>query len=149
MGVTADLTDRSLDGVDEVDGDAFAGFTPVARDCSVEISLSQLAKADRLGCHQSVVRAGAIAHGTEERGIGQRSGWRLGPVEEEAAEPFTILITADEIAHVLAGGAVTAVFDALADETLEFVGERHVHRRHTETVALDGNLCHNSGVTRG
>ena len=45
-------------------------------------------------------------------------------------EALAVLIAPDQIAHVLARRAVTAGIDARVDERLQFIRQRHVHRRH-------------------
>src|SRR5690606_16900230 len=51
-------------------------------------------------------------------------------VHDERAEFGAFLFVADEVAHELAAGAVSAFADLALDELFERIGERHVHGGH-------------------
>lgn len=81
----------------------------------------------------------------EVRRIRDRTGVRRGSVEEHTAKVLTVSVPPDEVAYVVAGGSVAAIADLFVDVGLEFVRERHVHRRHDLGVSRLGKFCHQLG----
>lgn len=59
---------------------------------------------------------------------------------------LAVLIATNQVANVLAGRAVPAVFDLGIHVGAEFLGKRHVHGRHTLTLRPHDKPCHHLQV---
>jgi len=66
-------------------------------------------------------------------------GWSrwagAGAIEEQGAQALSILIPADEFAHLFAAGAETSPGNLFVYIGLECVGKRNVHRAHVSPTA--------------
>jgi len=67
-------------------------------------------------------------------GISRRTRCRSPACHQHVAQVRSILVPADELAHVLAAGAVAALSDLLIDEGLQCVRQGDVHRAHGVNV---------------
>jgi hypothetical protein len=76
----------------------------------------------------------------EVGGIDRRGGCRGGAGQHQAAQLLAVLFAADQLAHVLAAGAVAALLHLLVDEGLQSARQGDVHRAHGASASSLANL---------
>jgi len=78
----------------------------------------------------SLARLNAGAQAIEECLVRDRTGGRLRPVQQQAAQTLTLPVAADQFAHIFAGIAISARGDLPVDPVAQLVGKGNIHRAH-------------------
>lgn len=135
--VAADVAIGLLQGVDESRRCRPGILSQVVRDGLVDVPGGLLTRDDRLPSPTGAGLGGLMQLVTQTIKVNcvGCGDWRgRGARQQKPAKLEPILIPADQLAHILAAGAVTALADLLVHEGLEAVGQGNVHRAHVRRL---------------